>query len=39
MRLVLGTDLLLRKKILQWLHALAERAHSGMNTTIKRMKA
>jgi len=38
-RLVVGIDGILRKKILQWLHASAEGGHSGMNATMKRVKA
>jgi len=37
-RLVVGIDLTLRKKILQWLHASEEGGHSGMNATVKRVK-
>jgi len=38
-RLVVGNDSLLRKEILQWLHASASGGHSGVNATIKRVKA
>ena len=38
-KLVVGIDGTLRKKILQWLHASAEGGHSGMNATVKRVKA
>ena len=38
-RLVVGNDSLLRKEILQWLHASASGEHLGVNATIKRVKA
>jgi len=37
-RLVVGNDSLLRKEILQWLHASASEGHSGVYATIKRVK-
>lgn len=36
---MVGNDSLLRKEILQWLHASASGEHLGVNATIKRVKA